>query len=122
MVLPWVSRGRYEDMRERAELAEERVDRLLDKLAERPEPTESLEEVTRRNIERNLENVDEEEEYPLPPLIEEAISRRVQTGSPLHEKLARDAHEAIERLGPEFDEQAYADEIIRGTRVEGWPH
>lgn len=59
--------------------------------------------------------------YDLPPEVEEAIKMRAPRGTPLFEELTDDARQAIELMGGDFDPDAYAEVIRRGTRVTGWP-
>lgn len=116
MELPFVSRGRYEDMRDRALSAEARLDRALEgrivndraQVVQLPPQTELPPEVR-------------DELYPLPPVVDEAIRNRVPAGSQLQRALIDQARDAIERMGPDFDDEAYANTIMRGTRVSGWP-
>lgn len=123
MEFPLVSLGRFKDMRERAERAEQQVDRLIDAISgietqvvtipNSPDLTQLTELGDPPQEEKDL--------YELPPLVEESIRRRTSRGTPLEAKLIDEARTAIELLGPDFDEESYAEQISVGTRIEGWP-
>lgn len=120
MNFPFVSRGRYQDMRERAYKAEERLDSLLNLLKVNDRSLE-LEKSSSSIPYSSTPDQEPKEEYPLPPPVEDAIRARVPRGSQQEGVLVREARAALERLGPDFDADSYAESIRIGTRVNGWP-
>lgn len=119
-MFPFVSRARFEDMRERAYRAESLVDQLLNP-AKVIEHSFELGDVQLKSPEPEEEKRELDPLSDLPPLVEDAIRRRVPQNSPAAAQIIEDVRTAVEALGPDFDEVAYAEKIMRGTRVTGWP-
>jgi hypothetical protein len=50
-----------------------------------------------------------------------AIRERSREGTPLRERMVRDARNAMDLAGDDFHAEDYAIDVLRGTRIEGWP-
>ena len=116
MVLPFVSRGRYADMRERALHAEALVADLLNAVKQ-PSPLAAQQTVASTVPQTEAKK----QEVQLPPVVLEAIDARAGVGTQLASALMDRAREAMDISGSDFDADLYADYITRGTRIKGWP-
>jgi len=114
----FVTVGRYNDMRDRAEQAEKRIDSLVEALANARSNTRQMQQI---EIRPPVLPAKEEDLYELPPPVEEAIRKRATPGSQIEAELVEAARTAMGTLGRDFDADAYAEHIHTGTRVRGWP-
>lgn len=116
----FVSKARFEEMKARAERAENELYQFLSDI--RTDRSFTPQATIHTDVKlRALEPIEQRELVPLPPVVEEAITQRVPPGSDIAASLTEQARSAMERLGSDFDAEAFAENIRVGTRVRGWP-